>query len=64
MHKNKIQGNLRLGCLVSIVRVAGLTGGDRAVINKLEHVFTVTSNDGDLFAVLLERVELVGEGRL
>ena len=48
------------GCLVSVICSAGLTWGDWGVINELQKVLSVTSNDGELLAVLAESIELVG----
>jgi hypothetical protein len=55
---------LRLGGLVAVVGLAGLAGGDRGVVDELEQVLSVASNDGELLAVLAHGVELVGEGGL
>ena len=49
-----------LARLITVIRRAGLTGGDGSVVNELQQVFPVAGNDGDLFAVLAERVKLVG----
>jgi hypothetical protein len=56
--------DLRLGGLVAVVGLAGLAGGDRGVVDELEQVLSVASNDGELLAVLAHGVELVGEGGL
>ena len=53
-----------LGCLVSIVCGASLTWCDWSIVNQLQKVLSVTSNDGKLFAVLAESVELVGVSSL
>jgi hypothetical protein len=52
------------GGLVAIVGVAGLAGGDRGVIHKLEEVLAVAGDDGQLLAVLAHGIELVGKGGL
>ena len=49
-----------LGCLVSIICGAGLTWGNRGVVNELQKMLPVTSNDGKLLAMLTERIKLVG----
>jgi hypothetical protein len=56
--------DLRLGGLVAVVGLAGLAGGDRGVVDELEQVLSVASNDGELLAVLAHGIELVGEGGL
>jgi hypothetical protein len=53
-----------LGCLVSIICSAGLAGGNWSVVNELQKVLSVASNDGELLAVLTERIELVGVSSL
>lgn len=53
-----------LGSLVAVVGLAGLAGGDRGVVDELEEVLAVASNDGHLLAVLTESVKLVGESSL
>ena len=53
-----------LAGLVAIVGGAGLTRGDRGVVNEFKEVLAVAGNDGDLLAVLAESVELVGVGSL
>lgn len=53
-----------LGSLVSIVGVAGLTRGDRGVVDELEQVLTEAGDNGHLLAVLTEGIELVGESSL
>ena len=53
-----------LGGLVAVVGLAGLAGSDRGVVDELEEVLAVASNDGHLLAVLTESVELVGESSL
>lgn len=44
---------------VSVVGRASLTWSDRRVVNELEKVLSIPGNDGDLFAMLTEGVELV-----
>jgi hypothetical protein len=56
--------NLRLASLVAVVCVSGLSRGDGGVVNELQEVLAVSSNDGHLLRVLTESVELVGEGSL
>jgi hypothetical protein len=53
-----------LGCLVSIISSAGLTWGNRCVVDKFQKVLSVTSNDGELLAVLPESIELVSVSSL
>jgi hypothetical protein len=53
-----------LGGLVAVVGLAGLTRGDRGVVDQLEEVLAVAGDDGHLLAVLAESIELVGEGSL
>jgi hypothetical protein len=53
-----------LASLVSIVRLAGLARGDGGVVDQLEEVLAVASDDGELLAVLAHGIELVGEGSL
>lgn len=48
-----------LAGLVAVIGGAGLTRGNRGVIDELEEVLAVASNDGDLLAVLAEGIELV-----
>lgn len=49
-----------LGSLVAIVSGTSLTWGDRGVIDELEKVLSVAGNNGELFAVFAESIELVG----
>jgi hypothetical protein len=56
--------NLRLAGLVSVIRISGLSRGDRGVINKLEQMLSETGNDGNLLRVLAHGIELVGESSL
>lgn len=60
----KLRKNLRLGGLVAVVCLAGLTRGYRGVINELKEVLSVACNDGKLLAVLTHGIELVGESSL
>lgn len=53
-----------LAGLVAVVRVAGLAGRNRGVIDELKKVLSIASNDGDLLAMLTKSVELVGVGSL
>ena len=55
---------LRLASLISVICFTSLTWGDWGVINELQKMLSETSNDGKLLAVLLDGIELVGEGRL
>ena len=55
---------LRLASLISVIRFTSLTGGDWGIINELQKMLSETSDDGKLLAVLLDGIELVGEGRL
>ena len=56
--------NLRLASLVAVVCVSGLARGDGSVVNELQEVLAVASDDGHLLRVLTESIELVGEGSL
>jgi hypothetical protein len=56
--------NSRLGGLVSVICLASLTRGNRGVIDELEKVLSVASDDGKLLAVLAHSIELVGESSL
>ena len=49
-----------LAGLVSVICSSGLTWGDWSVINQLEQVLSITSDDCKLLAVLTESIELVG----
>jgi hypothetical protein len=49
-----------LASLISVVRRAGLAGSDGSIVNQLQEVLAVASDDGNLLAVLAEGVELVG----
>lgn len=51
-----------LGGLVAVVRVPRLAGGDGRVVDELEEVLAEARDDGELLAVLAQRVELVVEG--
>ena len=53
-----------LGCFISVICGTGLTRGDRGIINELQEVLSVTSNDGELLAVFAKSVKLVGVGSL
>jgi len=55
---------IRLASFVSVVRVPGFTRSDWSVINKLEQMFSVSSDNGKLLAMLTESIELVGKGSL
>ena len=54
----------RLGCLVAVICVASLAGSDGVVVDQLEKMFSVASDNCKLLAVLAEGVELVGESSL
>lgn len=53
-----------LAGLVAVIGGASLTRSDRAIVNELEEVLSIASNDGDLLAMLAESVELVRVGSL
>lgn len=53
-----------LAGLVAVIGGAGLTRSDGGVVDELEEVLAVASNDGNLLAVLAEGIELVGVGSL
>lgn len=53
-----------LGRLVSIIRGAGLTRCDWSIINELQEMLSVTSDDGELLAVFAKSIELVGKRSL
>lgn len=50
-----------LGGIVAVVGVAGLARSDGGVVDQVEEVLAVTSDDGHLLAVLAERIKLVLE---
>ena len=56
--------NNGLGSFVAVVGRATLTRGDRSVIDQLQEVLSVSCNDGGLFTVFTESIELVGESSL
>lgn len=56
--------HLRLASLISVISVPCLARRNRGVVNELQQVLAVASNDGQLLAVLAESIELVGESRL
>lgn len=56
--------NLRLRGLVSVVRLAGLTGCDRSIVDQFEEVLSVAGNNGKLLAVLAHGIKLVSKGSL
>ena len=58
------EGELRFARLVSVVRVAGFAGSNWGVVDELQKVFSVTSNDSNFLAMLTESIELVRERRL
>ena len=53
-----------LGSFISIICGTSLTWGDGSIIDELQQVLSVPSNDGKLLAVLAESIELVGIGSL
>lgn len=53
-----------LAGVVAVVCLAGLTGGHGSVVDQVQKVLAVSSDDGDLLAVLAQSVELVLEGGL
>jgi hypothetical protein len=53
-----------LASLISVVGLAGLAGSDRGVIDKLEEVLSIASDNGNLLTMLTESIELVGIGSL
>lgn len=56
--------NVRFASLISIICISRFTRSDGSVVNKLQQVFTESSNDGKLLAVLLQGIELVSESSL
>lgn len=50
--------------LITIISLSGLAWGDWGVVNELEKVLAVASDNGDFLAVLAEGIELVGVGSL
>lgn len=52
------------GGLETIICGASFTWGNRGIIDKLEEVLSVTSDNSKLLAVFAESIELVGVGRL
>ena len=55
---------LPLAGLISVVGSAGLTRGDRGVVNQFKQVLAEACNDGELLRVLTKSIELVVEGSL
>ena len=53
-----------LAGLVSVVRGPGLAGRDGRVVDELEEVLAIASNNGNLLAVLPQSVKLVGVSSL
>lgn len=53
-----------LAGLIAIVGVAGLTRSDGSVVDQVEQVLSIAGDNGDLLAVLAERIKLVLEGSL
>jgi hypothetical protein len=51
-------------CLISIICSASLARSNWGIINQLQEMLPVTSDNGELLAVLTEGVELVGIGSL
>jgi hypothetical protein len=41
-----MQHNVRLASLVAVVSLAGLSGSDRGVVDKLEEVLSIAGDDG------------------
>ena len=58
------RNNIRLASLVTIVSVSGLAGSDGGVVNQLEQVLSVASDNGHLLRVLTKSIELVSESCL
>lgn len=56
--------NLRLASLIPVVTLTGLSRGHRGVVDQLQKMLSKASNDGELLAVLLKSVKLVGESCL
>ena len=46
--------------LITVVRSTSLTGSHGSIIDELEEVLSITSNQGDFFAVFSQCVKLVG----
>lgn len=53
-----------LASLVAVVRSAGFTWCDGGVVDEFEQMLSVAGDDGHLFAVFAQGVELVGVGGL
>ena len=53
--------DIRFAGLISIVRDSRLARCHRGVIDQLQKVLSVSGNNGKLFAVLTEGIELIGE---
>lgn len=53
-----------LAGIVAVVCLAGLAGSHWGVVNQVQKVLAVPGDDGDLFAVLAQSVELILEGGL
>jgi hypothetical protein len=53
-----------LAGVVSVIGGASLTRSDRSVVNKIQQVLAVASDESNLLTVLAKGIELVLEGRL
>ena len=63
-NKHRTRDYIRLASLVSVVRLAGLAGSDRVVINQFKEMLAVAGNNGQLLAVFAHGIELVSESGL
>ena len=49
---------------IAIIRLSSLARSDGGIVNELEKMLSVASDDGNFFAVLTYGVELIGIGSL
>lgn len=56
--------NIRFAGFIAVICIPRLAGSDRGIINQLQEMLSVAGNDGQLFTVLTQSIELVGESSL
>lgn len=56
--------NLRFASLIAIVGLTGLARSNGGIVDQLEKMLAVSGDNGQLFAVLTQSIELIGESRL
>ena len=57
-------GDVRLASLIAVISLASLSRSHWGVIDELEEMLAVASNNSKLLAVLAHGIELVGESSL